>query len=529
MDKHGRRFIDEKDESTKIIRIDDQVKKNRIIDLDESDVKEEWDATEDIDTLYEENEPSENVIAEPTKVIPSSELSDKTETKSKRDHGHEKSSSKKSEKDQKKLERLKEKNDKKLEKLMKKQQKRAEKSDRQVLSYEDMPLEERENAVEKKPRKKNKKRLIAVLLILAVVFGAVFVFASSDKLSWHNIKNYVKYGILNQKSDEHFPISIHGEKVEIGNFSPMGQDICYVSDTKMQIINNYGKSEYLAQHGFSSPALVTCDQYAMVYSLGGNGYQINNYEKILFSGTTDERIVTADVINNGTYALVTTSNGYLSKLIVYNRNNEKCFGYSFADYYVTSVSIAPNGKSAVVTGLLAQNGAEISSVYVLDFTKNKPVYLEEVTDNIFYDVQYVNDTYACAVGNNAVCGINTKSGEIVTTDYEGRHLTCYSINSDTDSFSVSLSRSGDGRNCEILSFKADGNLTDSFATDYSVLYLSSYKNRLALMTPDVIYLYNKNGGEVSKKEVTNEPRAVVLYTTSDAYVLDTNEISSLTI
>lgn len=514
MDKHGRRFIEDNNEPT------------RIIDLDDSNVKDDWDDSEDIDTLYEQNEKkSEKPVDEPTKVI---RIDDSSKKKVK-NKSAKKETKEKENKEEQKQERLKEKNAKKLEKLMKKQQKREKNSDREVLSYEDMPLEERENSSDKKPKIGSRKRFIAVILVIVIVFGAVFIFASSDRLSWHNIRNYVKYGILNQKSDENFPISIHGENVDVGNFARMGQDVCYASDTKLQIINNYGRYEYSSQHGYSNPVMTSCDQYAMSYSLGGNGYEINNYEKLLHVGVSDDRILTADIINNGTYALVTTSNGYLSKMQVYNKENEKIFGYSFADYYVTSVSLAPNGKNAVVTGLSAENGSEISSIYVLDFTKDKPAYLQEVTDNIFYDVQYLSDSYACAVGNSAVCGINTKNGEMKTTRYDGRHLTCYCINSDTDSFSVSLSRSGDGRNCEILSFRNDGSLTDSFETEYMVKYISSYKGRIALLTPDVIYLYTKSGSEVSHKDVTNEPRAVVLYTTSDAYVLDTNEISSLSI
>ena len=61
---------------------------------------------------------------------------------------------KKKDKDQ----RLKEKNSKKLEKLLKKQQKKEKHINREVLSYEDMPLEERENDEElsMKPRRKFK-------------------------------------------------------------------------------------------------------------------------------------------------------------------------------------------------------------------------------------------------------------------------------------------------------------------------------------------------------------------------------------
>ena len=164
---------------------------------------------------------------------------------------------------------------------------------------------------------------------------------------------------------------------------------------------------------------------------------------------------------------------------------------------------------------------------MLDFTKDKPTYTEEFTGNIFYDIKYLNDTYAGAVGNSLCAVINTKKGDVKETDYDGKHLTAYTFNRDTHNFSVSLSRSGDGRNCEILSINTDGKLGNSFETEYMVKYLSTYKGRVALLTPDTIYLYSKSGNKVSEKEVSSEPRAAVLYTTSDAYVLDTSEINSL--
>lgn len=496
MDKHGNRFLD------------DNKKSKRIIDLDEQNVHEAVPDEEDIDTLYEKNEISD-AVSEPTRII------DRMKGSNSED------------KDRSRQEKIKDKNSKKLEKLLKKKRRREENSDREVLSYEDMPLEERGSPVKKQPRKLGKKRIIALALVLVLVFAAVFIFANSDKLSWHNIRNFVKYGLLNQKSDEHFPVSVQGENVSVGNFLRMGQDICYASDTRLQIINNYGRFEYSTQHGYTNPIVRASKDIAMIYSLGGTGFQINNFEKTLYSGETEERILNGDIIDNGTYALVTTSKGYLSKLLVYNKDNEKIFGYSFADYYVTAMSLAPNGKGAVVTGLSAHNGEEISSIYVLDFTKDKPVYMEEIEGNIFYETQYLNDTYACAVGNSVAGVINTKKGNLNTTEYEGKFLTSYAFNTDTHTFSISLSRSGDGRNCEILSFNTDGRLADSFETEYMVKYISIYKGRVVLLTPDVIYLYSKNGKKVSEKEVSNEPRAIVLYTSSDAYVLDTSEINTL--
>ena len=429
--------------------------------------------------------------------------------------------------DRLKDERLKEKNSKKLEKLMQKKRKRENKSDRKVLTYEDMPLAEREEKQKEHKVRLNKKRIVLASVILLVLVFAVFLFTNSDRLSMHNIVNFIKYGVFNSDSDQRFPVEIQGETITPGNFIRMGQDLCFASETKLQTLNNYGKKMLTTQHGFTTPVLVCSDKYSLVYNLGGTGFQINSLDEHIYTGDADNNIFVADIIDNGAYALVTQSDGYLSKLYVYNHDNEQIYAYSFADYYVTSVSLKSNGKMAVVSGLSALNGSEISSLYVLDFTKDSPVQFVELEDTIIYDVQYLNDTYAAAIGNNSVYSLHTGNGSVERADYDGKTLTAYTVNTDTNTYSVSLSRSGDGRNCEICSFSYDGSFSRSFSTDLRVISISTYKNRVALLTTDSVYLDSKGGDLVSKVDAGIDPRNVVLYTSADAYVLDTSEIRSI--
>ena len=180
-------------------------------------------------------------------------------------------------KEQQQEERRKEKNTKKLEQLMRKKKRREEHTARETLSYEDMPLEERPQE-KRSTRILNRKRVTIALIILMVVFLIVFLFANSDRLSVHNIINFFQYGVLNHDSDERFPVNIQDENITSGNFMRMGQDLCYASDTRVQILNNYGKSVFNAQHGYTSPILVTCGKYSLVYGLGSTGFQIASNE-----------------------------------------------------------------------------------------------------------------------------------------------------------------------------------------------------------------------------------------------------------
>ena len=424
---------------------------------------------------------------------------------------------------------LKEKNRKKLDKLMKEKKRRESHTDREVLSYEDMPLDDIPDDKRSKKTSLSKKQIIAAIVIVVLLFGVVFAVANPERFSLSNISNFFRYSVLNEASDEKFPLDIQGEKITAGNFIRKGQDICYSSDTKTQTVNSYGRSVYSYPHAFITPILVTSSKYSLVYNLGGTGYQVLSDDKEPYTAEAQDDIFVCDVNDSGIYAVVTRSSGYLSKLYVYDNENTQIYAYSFADYYVTSVSVSNDGRHAVVAGVSALDGVNLASVYILDFTKDTPLFFSEYENDLIYDIRYFNEKYACAVGRSASYVINTRSGEAVTNSYEGGELTAYDINTDTDTYTVCLSDSGDGRNCRVISYRANGSQDRSFEIDEKIVGLSSYKGRVALMTSDEILLYSKNGSRLSVTELRSDPLAVVLYSGSDAYVLCTGFIDRISL
>ena len=496
MEKKGRRFIEDPDEP---------MNSNEPIDVDDSL----------IDGPVVEESIDDEPVRPRTKPAPADDEPEEAQP-GKRDGGRFRES--------KRDERLKEKNAKKLKKKMKNRARDEKPEDDEP--DDELPTEERPA---KPSRRLNKKRIVLAAVILAVVFVAVFLFANADKLSLHNITNFVRYGIFNSDNEERFPVDVQGDSITAGNFARMGQDLCCVSDTRLQMVNNYGKKLFSYQHGFTTPVLAYCDKYSLVFGLGGAGYQISTLDETVYVGEADNNILLADIVDNGTYAFVTQSDGYLAKLSVYDKDNNRIFAYSFADYYITALSLCSDGRHATLAGLSAIGGAEISSLYVLDFTKDTPAQFAEIEDNIIYDVCYLNDTYAAAVGSSGAFTINTRSGALESYSFDGRTLTAYDFNKSTSAFSISLSRSGDGRNCDVVSFRSNGTVSDSFSTELRVIGMSVYKGNVALLSTDALYLYGKNGRKINSKSAGIDPKAVVLYTSSDAYVLDTSEIRSVSL
>ena len=406
------------------------------------------------------------------------------------------------------------------------------KAKREVLSYEDMPLDEsRENSFKKdiKAIQKNKKIIKRVVIILVVLVIAVFYFANRDLITWANFKNWVQYGIFNMDSDQQFPRKTEGDVIYDGNFTRINNNLVYVSDTKFVTMNNWGRTIYTSKQNYSNPVLVTAadSDLSLIYNLDSTEYAINTLDSNVYKGKAPGDIVVADISESGTYALVTQKDGYLSKLYIYSEDNKQIFTYSFADYYITSVSLDSSGETAVLSGLSAHNGSQISAVYVLDFTQKEPLLFKEFNNNAIYYVDHLTDRYCCIIGENSTYTLDTNNNEFAVMEYAGKTLTAFTVNTDTNTFSISLSRSGDGHKCDILSFNSSGNLSGTITTELNVKSISTYKNRVAVLSEDTLYLYNKDGSLISQYNAGLDPHCVVLYSKSDAYVLGVSEIRRL--
>ncbi len=372
----------------------------------------------------------------------------------------------------------------------------------------------------------NRKSIVMCAVIILILSLSVLIFANRDRLSFSSIKNFVEYGVMNMESDEQFPVGTNGDIITNGNFSRIDRNLVFVSDTKFAALNNYGRTIFESSQAFSSPVLAQASDsdLSLVYNLGGKGFSTYTLDSLVYTGEAEDNIIVADISKSGTYALVTEKDGYLSKLFVYSNENKQIFAYSFADYYITSVSLDSKGESAVLTGLSAHDGTQYSAVYLLDFNKEEPVVFEEFEDNILYFSDHLTNNYVCVIGDTAAYTLNSITKSINTVSYEGKSLTAFDVDTDTNTFTLSLSRSGDGRKCDILVFSTSGSLRETIETELKVTALSTYKNRIGLLSSGNVYLYSKDGNFISETNAGLDPHSLVLYSTTDAYILGVSEI-----
>lgn len=401
-------------------------------------------------------------------------------------------------------------------------EKKTIKNERDVISYEDMPLDDYEQEKTEISPEAIKRILIGVGV--AIVAGLiVFAFSNRDKLTWDNISTWWTYDVLGNAGNG-FPVNIVGSEVTASNLSVTQGRVAYASDTSFVTLNSTGSEVANIQLRYSTPVMKSSGNKYLTYGLGSTGFQIQSFDEKLYTGEESENILTGDIASNGVYCLVTEGNGYMSSLYVYNKNNNRIFKYSFSEYYITSVALNSDGSGGVACGITSDGGAVSSAVYLLDFSKEEPKSVYTISGDSVIDCKYLGDSRVALIGQSASYIIKNGDENYITNSYEDRTLANYCFNTDTQTYTIALSRSGDGRSCALLQYNSNGDNKCSIDTEYSAESISSYKGVIGILDDNIVYVYSMDGTQRYAYNVGTGSKKVILTGESEACVLSANQI-----
>lgn len=395
-------------------------------------------------------------------------------------------------------------------------------SDRDVISYEDMPLDDYEQEKTDISPDSVKKILIGVCIALAAGL-IVFAFANRDNLTWDNISNWWTYDVLGNAGNG-YPVNLIGAEVKSGNFAVNQGHVAYASDTSFITLNSTGSEVANVQLRYSKPVMKSSGNRFLTYGIGTTGYQIQDFDGMLYSGEAEGAIYTADITSNGVYGIVTEGSGYLSILYVFNSNNNRIYKYSFSEYYINSITLNSDGSGCVACGISSDNGAVKTGVYVLDFTKEEPVSQYSINGDTIVDSDYLNDNRVVLVGQYSSYIIKRGEENYVNVTYDGKTLANYCFNPDTNSFALALSKSGDGRSCVIEIYNDNGEKTSSIDTDYGAESISLYKGTVAILDGNTAYCFNREGTQLYSCDTGTGSKRIILTSDNTAYVLSVNQV-----
>ena len=404
--------------------------------------------------------------------------------------------------------------------------KKKRKNKREMLSYEDKPIEEYERDSEIKKRKelpkpKNKKVrtivIIGIILVLAVGIAAVWKFISPDSLMGSLFSSQVK--------GDGFPVKIKGKSVNASDMCIINNSLAYISETQFQMINSSGGVTVDKRIKYSSPAMKSCKNYSIIYDRQGNGYEIQSAVGTVYEGSVDDIIFQAVIIDNGCYAILSKSDGYTSKLTVFNKDNTQKYAYYFSECYAVSISLNKDATKAVVCGLDANEGSIVSKVYIIDFSSDKPESKIDFDNVTIYSAGFFDN------GNIGIIG--DRSAMVITSDYQNKYEFTYngynliSKKIMQNNIILSLSPFEDGKSCELWNISQNGFIT-STKTDLAIVAVDVFGDNAAVLAGNTVSVFDiKKEKFLNEYNVELDSKGVAFLDEKTAYVLGTSEIRAI--
>lgn len=345
------------------------------------------------------------------------------------------------------------------------------------------------------PRFSSKTRTKAIIIgTLVVAFIFVYILSSFGGNPIGALLVRAKTSVAGDS--ERFPIAINSESTL--NSDIIGESIILLTTENVAVYSPKGKLVYNQPHVFAKPGISVNGDKAIVFDRGGKGFMLLTDKKVVYEGTADNTIISAEYGKNGSYALGTRAKSATSALTVYNKNNKVLFQWNCAYDHIAAITLSDNGKYAGAAVMGAENGEIYTTVQYFGFDYNEPLNTQKIVGASPFALSFTGYNTLTLLTDKGVYTINKKDKEYNET------LTYYSTEfnscdvTESGKYIISLAKYGSENVFEILLFKPNSKLKTTISADYEIkrVYLSD--NYVFALANNRVVVYNTNGKKVSE-------------------------------
>ena len=200
------------------------------------------------------------------------------------------------------------------------------------------------------------------------------------------------------------------------SFAEFKRGFIVASDREIQVFNKAGYSTLLEQMSYSNPVIETSLDTFLVYDLGGVGFAVYNSFDDIYLENREYPISTADMSNDGKFAIVGKSARYNTEVVFYDDEGKREFAYRREDFAI-DCEYSENGKYFALLTLDASSGEYAYTLTVLN-TKNGEI-VSSVTESgdLPFSCHYMSGDKVAVVCQKSVFVYNNRGEEIGGYDY----------------------------------------------------------------------------------------------------------------
>ncbi len=360
-------------------------------------------------------------------------------------------------------------------------------------------------------------RLLAFLLTLALLLGAVALVAYRDRINLDAIKRYFTYRSL-ERSDSGQIDAFQFDSSGRGGFSSLGDDLLVWSSAGIRLYSSSGV-EYLNDAlSLLHPVADIRDDAAVVYDAGGTILRVYADRTQIFSLDAEQghEILSARMGPGRTLAVVTRETGYKGVVTLYGSNFQPTMAIRISTRYVMDTIPSQDGKTTAVLTVGQSNNAFESTLALYDKTGDEDFAQCSLGNNAILDLSCSGDMF-WALGETGLSIVSTDGTTNLTCDYGGAYLKDYSLGGDGYA-ALLLGKYRAGSSTTLTTVDSKGETIAALDLEDQILNLAASGRYVAVLTASTLTIYTRDLQPYALLDNTMGARNVVLRSDGTAYL-----------
>lgn len=340
---------------------------------------------------------------------------------------------------------------------------------------------------------KNRAKII-ISLTLVVVFLVTFILSSVGVIPLDAL--FLKAKVSVTGSNERFPLSVNTESTLVTEI--MGDNVILLTTESVVIYSQNGKQLLNHPHVYAKPAVSLNGDKAVVFDRGGKAFMLIDDGELIYEGTADNTIISAEYGKNGNYALGIKGKGATTSLMVFDKKNENIFKWNCAHEHIVNIALSDNGKYAGVAVLGVENGDVFTTVHYFGFDYKDAFNTQKISGVSPLELQFTQNQLLTLVSDEGVFTVNNKKEKYKeVTSYYSSEFNSFDF-SYNGRYVVALAKYGSENNFIVDVYNNDGEIKTSVSVDFEVLSVRMSNKYIFVLGETKIMVYNLSGVNVSE-------------------------------
>ncbi len=368
-----------------------------------------------------------------------------------------------------------------------------------------------------KDRLKKRLRIPAVILILLLIFTAVYFAAGEVRRS--NFADIFRAIPATIGESRGFPFN--EDELSLDKVMLIGDKPLIVSDSGVEVISQNGDSLYQLRLDWADTRVAPYHGRAFVYSNTTSKAYLMSRTVKLASFDEKKPIVTGTVGRNGAVALSYATDSAQSVVKVYSPRQKLVWQWECEKEYVSSLSLSSDNKKILVSALGVDNAEIYSRVLLFRTDKTEPQFDTVIKGTSILKVIYSKSGKIICVGDNKTVIFTSKGAVRQEMEYADDAL--YTIDSDDDGNVLLCYKEFGGSKLKAVRIPSMAFVFKEFEIDYMPESVDIKGDRIAFASGSAVEIYS-SAGKLRKTYECDRDVKTVLISNTGIYTLENGSV-----